>query len=313
MSIQENIFLRTAQLFGQRSPATLDRWASRISFFLYRVCGIRREVLDHNLELAFPATRPEERQRLAHESWRHFLLTIFETLGAGARNLSADVTFEGREHLDAARAQGKGVLLLCIHMGNWEALAGAVSQQVAPTHVVVKRVGGNFINGLVSWTRRQLGYNAIIKGEGSQAARRIFKALAKNELVGFVMDQYKHGAPRLPYFGALTQTNDGLATIWRRSGAPILPILIERLGPQQHVARVWPALELEKTEDAARDIIEATARFNRVMEAMVLSCPEQYFWLHDRWKWKRRRKAENTQGPDTGGSLGSPQLPNPVS
>lgn len=287
MSIKESLFFATSRFFAQRSADTLERWARSLGFVCYRLLGLRRGVMDYNLQLAFPMAAPSERRLIAEDSWRSFLLTIFETLGAGARNLSAEVKIEGREHLDAALAEGKGCLLLCIHTGNWEALAGAISQQVAPTHVVVKKVGGKFMNQLVSWVRRQLGYNAIIKGEGSQAARLIFKALGRNEIVGFVMDQYKHRAPRLPYFGKVTQTNDGLATIWRRSGAPVLPILIERCATRQHVAKIWPVLELEKTDVPAADILAATARFNRVMEAMVLSCPQQYFWMHDRWKWRR--------------------------
>ncbi len=289
MQMQETIFTATSSLIGRRSAEVLNFWARAISFVAYRLLRIRHHILERNLMLVYPASDAQEREDLARSAWHHFVLTILETLGAGARNVADDVTLEGREHIEAGLAEGKGVLLLCIHIGNWEALAGAIAQKVAPTHVVVKRVGGKFTNNLVSWIRRQLGYNAIVKGQGSNAARHIFKALQRNEIVGFVMDQYKHGAPRLPYFGMDTQTNDGLAAIWRRSGAPVLPIMIERRAPQQHVATVWPMLDLQKTSDANQDILEATARFNRTMEAMVLTCPEQYFWLHDRWKWKKRR------------------------
>jgi KDO2-lipid IV(A) lauroyltransferase len=162
---------------------------------------------------------------------------------------------------------------------------------------VVKRIRNRHLDSYLTWLRAKLGYVAIPSDAGAGVYIRIARALRANEIVGFVMDQYQPGAPALPCFGVTTKTNPGLATIWRRTGAPVVPIVIERLSPYRHVATVWPALGLERTADSGRDILAANAHFNHVMERMILCCPEQYFWLHDRWKWKRREP--QTARPDT--------------
>lgn len=288
MTVDARRFRFISMLTGRLNPRRVDRLATFFSLLFFRILRIRSRVISHNIHAAFPQLSPSERNVLAYQSFRNFLMTILETLSASWRNLSSDVTIEGADRFREALAQGKGCLILCIHMGNWEALAGAVSQQIAPTHVIVKKVGKGFVNDLVAWLRQRLGYHAIPSDRENMPAKQIFKALSRNEMVGFVMDQYQPGAPELPLFGYPTKTNTGLAAIWRRTGVPVFPLVIRRISPFQHQATVWPEMTLQKTQDAAADILHNTAAFNAMMEKMILSAPDQYFWLHDRWKWKRR-------------------------
>jgi KDO2-lipid IV(A) lauroyltransferase len=286
--LQESFYRRASAAIACLPEPCLARLASVLAWVLYRGLHVRRSVVRRNLAIAFPAAPVATREVTALASFRSCILTALETIGAGARDASGSVDLLGREHLDEALAQGRGCLVLCIHTGNWETLAGAVSRKVAPTHVVVKRIRNGPLDSYLAWLRAKLGYVAIPSDDGSGVYRRIARALRANEIVGFVLDQYQPGAPALPCFGVTTKTNTGLATIWRRTGTPVVPIVIERKSPYRHVATIWPALRLERTTDAGRDILAATAHFNHVMERMILCCPEQYFWLHDRWKWKRR-------------------------
>ncbi len=275
----------------------LEALARFCSLLFFRLFPMRRRLVLKNLQAVFPLLPPDERERIALESLKSFALTCFETTAGGLKPIGQDVPIEGAAHLREALTRGKGALLLCTHLGNWEALAAAISQQVAPTHVIVKKVGDGRFDQFVVWVRRRLGYEAIAKGVDQAPARQIFKALARNEIVGFVMDQYQHGAPEMLFFGYPTRTNTGLATIWRRTEAPVIPVLIERLAPHRHRAVVWPPLALERSSDPVGDIERATGQFNRVMEKMVLFRPDQYFWLHDRWKWKQDLQQRKSSAP----------------
>lgn len=255
---------------------------SRLGFNLL---GIRRRTVAQNLQIALPTTSARERQRIGTLAFRSFVTTVLETMAAGGRDLASTVELHGGERLQAALAGGQGCLLLCIHIGNWEALAACVARQIAPTHVVVKKVGKGPLDTYARWLRQKMGYDAI-QNDGN-AYRQIARALKRNEVVGFVMDQYQPGAPLLLAFGVPTKTNTGLATIWRRSGVPVFPVLIRRIGVHKHSGEVWPELTLTKTDDPAQDVKAATQVFNETMEQMILTNPEQYFWLHDRWKWGR--------------------------
>jgi KDO2-lipid IV(A) lauroyltransferase len=88
----------------------------------------------------------------------------------------------------------------------------------------------------------------------------------------------------MPFFGTPAKSQTSLAAIWRKRPAPILPIAIERLAYGRHRLRVWPPLQVEKTNDVEADILRITGQCNQMLEKMIRVAPEQYFWLHNRWK-----------------------------
>ena len=278
------------------SVAMLPNWllhalAWGLAFMLVRGVKLRRSLVRQNIAIALPTTSLAEQDRIYVESVYHFVLTLFETVAGGWMTLASTVTIEGDEELHQALAQGKGCLILCIHMGNWEALAASVSRGVAPTSVVVKKIGDGPVDAFVLWLRRRAGFQALQRKTKGDVYRRILEALKNNQIVGFVMDQYQPGAPEVDLFGVPARTNNGLATIWRRTGAPVVPITIRRDGPHQHHATILPPLELKVSADPQADVLEATQAFNHVIEEMILGNPEQYFWLHDRYKVGRQKAA----------------------
>ena len=99
-----------------------------------------------------------------------------------------------------------------------------------------------------------------------------------------MMDQSRPGSPRLPFFGHPAKTNLGLATLWQRYPAPIIPGFIHRSELGKHIVELQSPLDIETTEDRKADILAHSEQFNRAMETMIADKPEQYFWLHRRWK-----------------------------
>jgi len=267
------------------SDEQAERRARRLAFFAFDVLRFRRQLILKNLAIAFGTERSEaERVRMGRESMRHFFLTMFEFLASVRRPLVSGVEVEGVEHTQAALAAGRGVYIVCGHFGNWEAAGPAGSKVAATVHGIVKEVGRGGANRLVDELRRASGVVPIYREPAGSALKQILAALNQNELVGFVLDQARPGAPRIPFFGTPAKTQTSLAAIWRKRPAPIIPIGIERLAYGRHKLRVWPPLQAEKTNDMEADILRITEQCNQILEEMIRVAPEQYFWLHNRWK-----------------------------
>lgn len=267
------------------SPRQAERRARGLAVFFFDVLRFRRRLILRNLEIAFGAELDvAARIRMGRASMQHFWMTMFEFLSAFQNDLIADVEGEGVELVQQALAGGRGAYMLVAHLGNWEALGPYGTRHVAPVHSLVKEVGRGGANRFVDALRRHTGHTPIYRsppGEALKAVRRVMKA---NQLVGFMLDQARPGAPRIPFFGTPAKTQTSLAAIWRKYPAPVIPASIHRLGYGRHRVKVWPELAMQRTDDARRDTEANTALLNRMLETMIRETPEQYFWLHDRWK-----------------------------
>ncbi len=266
-------------------PETLSRMATVLTWIAFDLLRLRRGLVLNNLTIAFGDTlSPQEKIQLARKSYYHFSLTVLEVLATTGSEIAQNCTIVGEEYLQDALAQGKGALILCGHLGNWECLAGALHRNFTQVHVVVKKVGGDGMNRFVDERRAAIGMQSVPRNTNMGAMRAIIRRLQENHIVGFVMDQSRPGEPRLPFFGKPAKTNTGLATIWRRTQAPVLPAFIRRVGVNKHVVTILPPISEKYREESQDEGLEASTQFNEMMEHMIRQAPEQYFWLHNRWK-----------------------------
>lgn len=259
--------------------------AYAMAFFLYRVLRFRRGIILGNLRRAFgDAKNLSELDRIGFESTFGFMATIFEFLGSYDGTISDHVTFEGEEHLTKALAEGRGVYVLVCHMGNWEAMGSAITKQFCPSYVIVKKVGSPGLNRFVVERRAKNRFLTIERTGKGSAAEGIKRALARNEAIGFVMDQVRPNEARYPFFGHPAKTTTGFAAIWRKNQAPIISAHAERIAMGRHVVKFHPRVEIVPSDDLPADIDAFTIRFNQEVESLVRACPHQYFWMHNRWK-----------------------------
>lgn len=273
-----------AAFVSRRSDAELDRIAGFLAFLTFDLFRLRRGLILKNLRLAYPEKSEAERVRIGRASMKNFAMTALEFFRSQGTDIAARVEMKGLEHVRKALEKGQGVYILCFHLGNWEAMGGAVTRHIAPAYVLVKKVGSSSVDRFVSELRDKNGFLTVKrrkKGDGYAAIKEI---LARNEIVGFVMDQARPGEPKLPFFGQPAKTNTSLAAIRQRVPAPVVPSYILRTGPSQHVVEFFPELELKDGPDAAQDVLAHSTEFNRIVEECVRRAPEQYFWMHDRWK-----------------------------
>lgn len=270
---------------GKLSARTLDRLAGALAILSFDILRIRRKLIFKNLNIAFGNKKSAaEFIIIGRQSFKNVVLTAFELLRSKQEDIDKSVTFEGKENIDAVLSKGQGCFVLCCHLGNWEAFGAVVGRQIATVHVAVKKVGNDSSDRFVSELRYHNKLFTLPRAKKGDAVRAIREALKRNEIIGFILDQARSGEPRLPFFGADATTNTGLAAMARRFKAPVIPGFIKRVSFGKHHVTFWPELNLAESEDQNSDILENTKMFNKIIEKIVLECPEQYLWLHNRWK-----------------------------
>jgi KDO2-lipid IV(A) lauroyltransferase len=282
------ILQKIADLTGGLSPATAEGLSRSISFFCWSVLRLRRRTVTENLRTAVAGglALPLGIEGTARRAYDHIAMTAIEFLRGSRHDWSSGVEIAGENHIAGALSGGRGVYLLCAHQGNWEVHGAALSRLIRPAHILVKKVGSDQVNSFVLGMRRRNGFRDIERAKKGDAVRVILRALSAGDMVAFVMDQTRPGEPLVPFFGVPARTNTGLASLWRRHQAPVVPCWIERLEFGRHRLHFLPALDLSSniTSDAKTDIMETTRRFNEVLESIIGQRPEQYFWMHRRWK-----------------------------
>lgn len=239
---------------------------------------LRRTAL-RNLELAgYPS---EQRRAIADGVFRSLarLILVFARFPRlNAQTLSRWIRYEGLEHFHAAKARGKGVLFATAHFGNWELSAFAHGLLTEPMNVVVRPLDHPAIDAIVE-RYRTMGGNRIL--EKKQAARGILRALAANEAVGILVDQ--NTTPQegvfIDFFGVKACAGTAFVKLAHHSGAAVIPgFAYWSEGENRYVLRFYPALELEG--DVTRD----TQALHSKIEEIVREFPDQWLWIHRRWK-----------------------------
>jgi KDO2-lipid IV(A) lauroyltransferase len=246
-----------------------------------------RRVSRINLGVAFPEKSDAERERILRAAFRQWgwLVAEFARFPRHtAASIEEVIVYDGLENYQQAAARGKGVLYLTAHVGAWELSSFAHSLHGCPLAYVNRPLDNPWVDRLVN-RYRCLGGNRAI--DRRQAARAILEELARGGAVGILMDQnVVEGDANVfaDFFGLPASTTAGLARIALRTEAAVVPVFVlwdEEKG--KYRLRFEPALALARTGDAERDVLENTARFNRVIEDVVRRYPDQWLWIHRRW------------------------------
>jgi KDO2-lipid IV(A) lauroyltransferase len=201
-------------------------------------------------------------------------------------NLHEWVETEGLEHYEAGMSQGKGLLSIVAHFGNWELMPVIAPFLLKPLYIVYRPLDSPVLDNMVEHMRTINGNWMIPKG-GS--GTRILELLKQNHLIGILSDQ--NVAARegvfVDFFGRPACTAVGLAVLALRSGAPILPGFMARQKSGKYKLILKPLVEVSRTGDYKKDLLENTQRFTRIVEEIVREYPDQWFWIHQRWKTKQ--------------------------
>jgi KDO2-lipid IV(A) lauroyltransferase len=264
-----------------------DDWLLRsLAKLWYRLDKRHRRITLANLELAYGgALSSEARQRLAQQVFAHFVRfawEIVELLLAPLPLIRRKVVILGEEHVQAALAQGRGMIAIAAHAGNWEYTVMGYGLQYRPVVVVGREMDHPWAARLARYLR-QRGGNAMVAKQ--QGMKEIMAHLQQNRVVGIVIDQNTatEGGLLVDFFGRPARTTPVAALLARR-GVPVLPTLSRRLPDGRHLMVILPPLPLEKTSDPQADVQRHLELQSRIIEAWVRAEPSQWLWLHRRWK-----------------------------
>jgi len=230
---------------------------------------------------------PAEARRFVRRVYSNFGLTSLELamLPHILRRRKFEDFFqaEGMEHLRAALERGRGAIVLTAHLGNWE-LSGLALAQVAGSVLSIARPLDNpLLHAHVRRVRERLGQQ-IVDREG--ALKPIVRHLRENGVVGILIDQNQHsGGVFVPFFGRLASTVPTPAYLALKYDVPVLSGYSYRPGRRfAHVGHVDPPFELIRTGNLEADVVANTALFTRRIESYIRQHPDQWFWLHSRWR-----------------------------
>jgi len=251
--------------------------------------GEARTLAREHLSQAMPEMSPEERERTVSSMFRGHGRSLAEILlfEEVARNVDRYVRVDGLEVMDEALAEGKGVVAITGHIGNWELLAAFFGLKGYPVAVIATPVKGARLNAANIELRESVNVETIPR-EGPGASRAILRTLKQGRILAILMDQNTHGqSADVPFFGRPAPTPIGPAALSLRTGAAVVGVFIHRQEDGTHVITVSrPALP--KPDEAAamgRDAwyTEATARLTALIESEVRRRPDEWVWWHRRW------------------------------
>lgn len=261
-----------------------------ISLFMlfYHLGSKNRLITLHNLMRSFPEKDLNEIIGIAKGVYRHFAIVaaeFFDMPYVDKDNIHKWGDVEGLEHYEAAIAQGKGVLSIVAHFGNWEILPVGIPIYAKPIHIVYRPLDNAVIDNMVEYVRTKSGNELIPKG-GS--GKQIIELLKQNQIIGILSDQNVDllEGVFVDFFGRPACTGKGLAVMAMRTGAPVIALFPARQKSGRYKAIVKPAVKAVNTGDYDADILANTQRFTKVIEDIVREYPEQWFWFHQRWKTK---------------------------
>jgi Kdo2-lipid IVA lauroyltransferase/acyltransferase len=292
-SWQKRVEGHAATWFLRRLMARLERasdeeverlgrkWARRLVPLSRRRLSVALE----NLARAFPDSTPEWREETARASVEHFAIVFADFLGSrrwSLEYLESTNEVHNLQAVDEALALGKGMLLPTGHFGHFERASAYLAFKGYPISVVIRDADDEGVNAIVNGLRQRPGTKIIPRGN---AARPIIEALRRNEIVGILSDQ-NHDDAYLPFFGVPAGTNLGMGVIQERTGAPAVATLNPRVGPGRYAMR-FDRLDIGPPTDTKGEA--ALTAINRYLEDAIREYPEQWLWIHDRWRSAKRR------------------------
>jgi KDO2-lipid IV(A) lauroyltransferase len=177
-------------------------------------------------------------------------------------------------------APGKGLLVLSAHLGNWDLLACATALCGFHVNVISREIKNSRINQYWMDRRKRCGIN-ILSARGS--AWQILRALRKNEIVAVVLDQHEPDGIPIPFLGQPAATSTALARLALASDAPVVPAFLLWDGFRYRV-EIYDPICLERTNNRQFDVVQNTKKFSDIIAAQVRKAPQQWLWLHRRWK-----------------------------
>jgi len=275
-------------LLSMLPRSVLRFFSDLLGLIWYTVDKRHRNVVLENINFAYPERFSKSgAHRFTKTVFKNIAGILFEVLWAYRKSwdeLSRNISFKGIKHFENAQQKGRGVILLCSHLGNFELGGTVVAKAGIGLFGVYRKLDFQPMERFLREARQRFGTRMIpLRG----ASKKIDAILRDNGVVGTLLDQnvdwYK--GVFVDYFGRPACTNNGLAKLVLRSKAAVVPLFILKKN-ENYTIEFLPEIPLEMTGDPIKDIEKNTQNYVSSIESTIRRSPEQYFWVHNRWKTK---------------------------
>jgi len=269
-----------------------DRLGDTLGLLIYRFDHRHRNVVLNNLNIAFgQETSSAEFHELCKQSFKNLGRIFFDIGWISISNKTLDLyEVQGAEYLRRAYLQGKGVLIVTAHFGNWELLREAgymvLKKYGWQSNIVARRLDFEPLERFFQELRTQWGTRVLPTRKNTyQSILDLLKDKAHKNNIVLLNDQRVdwYEGVFVDFFGTLACTNIGLARLAKKTGAPVIPLYVIRT-ENGYIGQFQPEIPWIHTDDDYWDLAVNTQRYNQNIEAMIRKYPEQWFWVHNRWK-----------------------------
>jgi KDO2-lipid IV(A) lauroyltransferase len=258
-----------------------------LGWFYGHVIRHRRHDAEEALRFSFPDKDDSERRRILDTMYLNLGMNVveeFRLLSMSTEYLDKYITWENDQPARDVLAAGKGLLVLTGHMGSWDLLCSIAPKFNFPTTIITKKIKNKAINALWMDVRSRFGLKFV---PAHNSYRQCLTALRHNEIVGFAIDQNMIDTEGIfvDFFGKPACTTPGLAYMSAQSDSAVVPVFMLRAPDGRHVVKTCQAIP-PPPDRKPETIREYTQRYTKVMEDIIREYPDQWIWIHRRWKTK---------------------------
>jgi len=268
--------------FPNKTSVKFARTIGKIAYFIFKK---KRRIAMNNLRLAFGDEKSaEELERIAYQNAQEICRCGIEIFKFVRSPTKVEITINGKENLDAALCQGNGIFLISAHFGNFPVMIATLAQQGYKVHTVMRSMHDLKAEDFFVQIRKRLNISSIMLQPRRVSIQKCLAVLRKNMILVIPIDQHAGaGGVFVRFFAQAAATPVGPIVFALRTGAPILPVFMFR-DREEHILTIESATELCSGDNMKEVIKETMAKFTKIVESYVRRYPEQWNWIHKRWK-----------------------------
>ncbi len=278
------------RILPERAANLLGDGVARLASVVLRS---RRAIGLKNLAIAYPELSQEQRCSILGQSYKRLGRTVVELFRLPSvrdEDLRARFRYsEGSlEHLEKAHSRGKGVILFGAHIGNWELLGLGHALHGHPFHIPVQALTNRLLNHELRGLRARGGNQTLERSGRAGRIRELMERLRDRDTIGVLIDLCPRRSQGIlvPFFGQQTLCHRGPAVLALRTGAALVPGFLRKDEEDEtrYTIHLSPELEFDRTDRSPQSVLRVTAQCQEVVEAEIRSRPEEWLWIHRRWK-----------------------------
>jgi len=273
------------KLIGTAFPVFIKKAIAKfIAYLFYKFHKKYYRVAKSNLDFIYGSSLSyKEKEQFIKKNFYHLTQnfgSFIENQGITKERLLEKVEFIDDYIFKEALNSGRAVVLITAHLGNWEILPLAISAKYQPLVGVGRKLKQPWLDRVLRKNREQFGIEMVDKNGGMRA---MVKVVRDKKLLGLLIDQSLPGVD-VEFFGKKVSHTTAAALLARKFNALVVPCFIERVGFEKYKATFYEAIEMERTDNIEKDILFHTQKQAKITEEVIKRYPEQWLWIHRRWK-----------------------------